>query len=114
MALLKQPLIHRESSPSANPGPVVLILTANEIKPGTLSPTLLANAQETLPVPAGSVSPSILLSLNTPGLQFPVTGFQPQYVCVRACVCVCVEECLGVMCAVILMLQSSSFANCSY
>ena len=77
---------------------MVLILTANEIKPGTLSPTLLANAQETLPLPAGSVSPSILLSLNTPGLQFPLTGFQPQYVCV----CVCVEEGLGVMCAMIL------------
>lgn len=28
----------------------------------------------------------VLLSLNTPGLQFPVTGFQPQ------CVCVSVEE----------------------
>lgn len=33
----------------------------------------------------------VLLSLNTPGLQFPVTGFQPQ------CVCVSVEEDLGVL-----------------
>lgn len=35
----------------------------------------------------------VLLSLNTPGLQFPVTGFQPQCVCV----CVSVEEDLGVL-----------------
>lgn len=66
-------------TPCANPGPVVLVLTANEIKPGTHSPTLLANAQEILPLPAESV----LLSLHTPGLQFPLTAFQLQ------CMCMC-------------------------
>lgn len=81
-ALLKQTLIHSEfSTPSANPGPVVLIVTANKIKPGTHSPTLLANAQETLPLPAGSVFPSILLSIKAPRLQFPLTGLQPSCVC---------------------------------
>lgn len=61
----------------AYPDPGVLDLTANEIRPGTHSPTLLAIAEETQPLPAGSVFPSVLLSLNTPGLRFPLTGLQP-------------------------------------
>ncbi len=110
----KRTLIHSDfffssSMPSANPGPVVLILTANEIKPGTHSPTLLANAQET---PAFACW--VCLSLHLTLTQYTRATIPSDRFLAPVCVCVCVKEGLGVMCAMILVLQSSSFANCSY
>lgn len=68
--------LYHDSWCGANLGPVVLSLTANEIKSGTHSPTLLASAVFCLP--GVYASSFIFCSLNTPKPRLALTGLHNQ------------------------------------
>lgn len=87
----------------ANLGPVVVSLTANEIKPGTHSPTLLANAGENGAfMPAGCVCLLFHLSLTQHNGAVIGPDSSPRPLCESVCARACemVEEGLGVIRAV--------------